>query len=331
VHFEDTVVYSRIKKTKLIEIIEKNYKIGLIKNIISLSFGVNDVYKVNCQNKSYIFRISNVLSYWEYTEDDYQTEIAFLNFMNKDHNIVNYPIAKSDGSFMGEITVPEGIRYFILFNYVDGKPLDHLTNQKAYQYGVTLAILHNKLTEFANNSKPVNRFTHNLQSLYYDPIEFIKEYGMPEDDIDFLTSLEDVIIPPIDSIRKDTKSFGLIHGDYQVRNSHYNDKEDTPIIFDFDYMSFSWRMIDIANFTSATKFFQVSTDNAFESSFLEGYNKSCQLKSEELASLRYFEIAIGISVMGQVIAKRERNSDRNVKGFLSAAVQQLRKFYDELP
>ena len=84
----------------------------------------NDHYKVIIGDTIYAARIYQFGDHLHRQESDYEFELDWLNFLTEKELPVSHPIRRKDGRFLGSVEAPEGKRYFALFSFAPGKPMD---------------------------------------------------------------------------------------------------------------------------------------------------------------------------------------------------------------
>jgi Ser/Thr protein kinase RdoA (MazF antagonist) len=263
------------------ELIER-YDIGSQINCAFFRMGMNDIYLINTENKTYYLRISMADVY---RQVDYEEETFIIDFLHQNKISVAYPIRCKNNQFVWSIKAPEGDRYAVLFIEAKNQPSqDQL--KSLYNLGCMIAQMH--LIADDNNFK-ISRLPIDLSQLIDKPLQIMKDHLINRpDDYDFLcVSMKKLRQFINDNLTTSKPFYGFCHGDLHLSN--VNIDGNLPIIFDFDSMGYGWRAHDIAVFLFNHS---LGNDKYRESnewkSFLDGYNSVRKLEEFELKAIPAF-------------------------------------------
>ncbi|MFW5795017.1 MAG: phosphotransferase enzyme family protein [Bacillota bacterium] len=263
----------RFGLTKPLEVIEGGYQ--------------NDIFFSEKSGKKIILRItdSNIRSLKQV-----EGEIEWIEYLVK-HNI---PLAKPLVSKAGnkiEVFKINNHNYFaVLFEYAKGKKLtypEYLGNVLLYeQLGEVTAKLHKASKNY--NPKRIKR--HSYYENYY--LNNINTF-IPKEKIKIHKAAKE-LINNLKELEKNETNYGLIHGDINVGNFHYDKNQIT--LFDFDECQYSWYIEDIAIQLYYTIFVFGEQDKVerdqqaklFMEHFLKGYNKILTIDKKWLDLMSLF-------------------------------------------
>lgn len=305
------VYRSILSEKSLKKIITKNFvnlNLGIFKVKI-LSIGDNDHYLVYNLSKRYILRIYRYNKHWLTKEADYLFEIKLLNFLKYSNVKAIYPIARDDGSYIGKLMAPEGIRYWSLFSYAEGNKVV-LDDKNSYLYGKEIAKFHVTTNKISFNY----RKNIDLDFLLESPVRRLNLFFQKNKGVKGI----EVLFDSYDKIKGEIKNFasdllldewGVIGGDFHECNFHKL-VTDEVILFDFDLCGYGWRAYDIAVVYWAL--FGLYLNNKaklnFKGSwqnFLRGYQEIRILSEAELKIIHSFAIVRQIWFMGSQITYKD--------------------------
>lgn len=247
----------------------------------------NDHYQIAAGGKKYVARIYQQGDPLGRQESDYQFELAWLDYLRKNGRPVSYPLARRDGSLLGSVNAPEGIRYYALFSFAEGEPMSADNPDQLHLVGREMARIHQVSNQF---STPYQRQPFGLDCLVDNSIERIKRYwgNQIDDQLDILiTSGEEakeevLALLPNDPDAAD--SWGPIGGDFHPVSIHFD--EGKPCFFNFDLCGYGWRAYDIAVFLLNTNLLHQPAELA--EAFFEGYYSVRPLSANEYEAISPF-------------------------------------------
>lgn len=285
------VARSFISADSLAEIVEKNYDLDgpvsckMFSKLLRTQD--NDHYRVNAGNDSYALRIYQNGDAIGRQESDYLFELDWLTFLHGRNLPVSYPIPRKDGSYLGKLDAPEGVRYYALFTMASGSQMSVSDEDQLYDVGVYMARIHLASNNFKSDH---HRQPIDLAYLLDEPLARINQsWGVRRSaNLDILlTSAEDARIE-IQSLLGDAPGdgdqWGVIGGDFHNISVHFNGGD--PMFFNFDLCGYGWRAYDIAAFLSNTNLLQAS--EGLSEAFFAGYYSVRPLSREEHAAVSPF-------------------------------------------
>lgn len=247
----------------------------------------NDHYLVETDNGRYVARLYQHDLHLGRTEADYQFELEWLRFLNERGVSVSHPMKRADGSYLGSVEAPEGIRYYAVFSFASGKPMSLKDVDQLYEFGAHMAKIHNVSDEFQS---AYARHPIDMKFLVDDSIERIRKFwkGSRMDDVDLLLTSANEAREEIEALLGDTTSnqlWGVIGGDFHNSNTHVNDAGQ-PTSFNFDLCGYGWRAYDIAAFLSNTRL--IHSPSEYAEAFFAGYYSERPLSPEEHQAISPF-------------------------------------------
>ena len=288
------VVRSFVAGPALAEVIDNEYDLGgkaearLFSKMLRTQD--NDHYKVIVGDTIYAARIYQFGPHLHRQESDYEYELDWLTFL-KEHDLpVSYPIQRKDGSFLGSVEAPEGKRYFALFSYAPGKPMDVFNSEQLFTMGATMAKIHITSNDY---TAPYERRVMDLDFLVDRPIarltRILSEKPHRARDLDLLISsakeAKEEILEIINNPSTTPDGWGPIGGDFHSTNTFFTD-DMSPTFFNFDLCGFGWRAYDIAAFLQNTDLINLSED--LTEDFFAGYYSVRPLSNNEHSAISPF-------------------------------------------
>ena len=233
--------------------------------------GINDTYKVKTASKTFILRLYR--HNWR-TKDEICFEIDALLHLHKKGVNVAYPITTTQGDYIVEVSLPEGLRYAILTSFIGGKELDLSTQQDTVLYAQHVAQLHLNSKGFTTDHP---RFQLDVKHLLTEPLKRIKPF-LKNDDWIFIKAYSQALSKKLQHAFSESKDLILCHGDLHGGNTH-NDSSALGS-FDFDCCAMGLRSYDLAVFKWSLAV-NKKDENIWQQ-FLESYQQQILLSPDEL-------------------------------------------------
>ncbi|MFO7679641.1 MAG: phosphotransferase [Chloroflexota bacterium] len=243
----------------------------------------NDHYKIIAGDQVYVARVYQYGEHLRRQESDYAYELDWLNFLTEQKLPVSHPIRRKDGGFLGSVEAPEGKRYFALFTYASGAPMDIFNSEQLFTMGAYMAKIHLASNEYQS---PHARQAMDLGFLVDRPIARLKRILSlkPDraDDLDLLiTSAEEARAEMVEIINNPYTTpdgWGPIGGDFHSTNTFFRN-DNAPTFFNFDLCGPGWRAYDIAAFLQNTDL--INTSETLTEAFFAGYYSERPLSPNE--------------------------------------------------
>lgn len=289
---EIRIARSFIDAGALADVVAENYDIGDSINCKMFSKLLrtqdNDHYRITTGNQKYVLRVYEQGDAMGRQESDYLFELDWLLFMKAQGLSVSSPIPRKDGSLLGSINAPEGIRYYALFTFAKGKSMSLKDQDQLYEFGINMARIHRVSKNF---SSPYQRKALDMTSLLDKPLERIRGAWGPQRAANL-----DILLASADEARNEVYAllgedpelnnefWGLVGGDFSHLSVHYDNGQ--PTFFNFDRCGASWRAYDIAAFLSNSNLLQ--TSEGYSEAFFAGYYSVRPLSREEHSAVSPF-------------------------------------------
>jgi Ser/Thr protein kinase RdoA (MazF antagonist) len=285
------VVRSFVAGPALAELINQEYDLGGVAACKLFSKMLrtqdNDHYKVTVGDRKYVVRVYQLGDHLRRQESDYEYELDWLNFLKEEGLPVSYPMPRRDGRFLGSLNAPEGQRYYALFSFAPGAPMEMDNEEQLFTLGAQMAKIHLVSNRY---QAPYERQKMDLDFLVDRPIARIKrawdnnrEFA---DDLDLLiTSAEEArqeILDIINNPEHTPDGWGPIGGDFHSTNTFFTD-DMSPTFFNFDLCGPGWRAYDIAAFLQNTDL--INTSENLTEAFFAGYYSERPLSNNEHAAI----------------------------------------------
>jgi Ser/Thr protein kinase RdoA (MazF antagonist) len=258
----------------------------------------NHTYLLTAGGVRYVLRVYRHHKHWLQRESDYLFELDWLDFLRQRNMPVSYPIRRRDGSFLGSLNAPEGLRQWAVFSFADGSI--SLDPARASIFGRSVAEIHIASNEFKS---PHERVHFDLEHLLDLPLSRIGSFigDTRREDLEFLSHLAEQLRERVQETPFPGDEYGIIGGDFHGSNHHFT--EDNRLThFDFDLCSYSWRAYDIAIFRWAA-----GRSDELWAPFLQGYQSVRKLSEAELDLIPTFVQCRRIWIMGSHTTYPEAN------------------------
>lgn len=247
----------------------------------------NDHYQVTAAGKKYVARIYQQGDPIGRQESDYQFELAWLADLRKNGLPVSYPLARRDGSLLGSVNAPEGIRYYALFSFAPGEPMAADDPDQLHQVGREMAHIHQVSNQFSTSYQ---RQPMDVEFLVDSSIQRIRRYwgNRIDEQLDILiTSGEEAkeeVLALVQNDKEAVDAWGPIGGDFHPVSTHFHDGK--PCFFNFDLCGYGWRAYDIAVFLLNSNL--LHQDPELAEAFFEGYYSVRPLSANEYEAISPF-------------------------------------------
>lgn len=275
------VIHSVLSPLALQKTLESHYAIPAIQQLDYYQAGLNDTYLITTEKCKYILRAYR--KDWR-SKSDICYEIDALNFLHENKIQVATPIKTNNNDFIVTVQAPEGLRYLVLFHYIDGKPPEYKKDykQEAKIYGQAFGKLHQTLSSFSCTH---SRFELDLDYLLKKPLKFIHPFLKHRaSDWQYLIQLSDNLTHELTQLTVSEFQMGFCHGDLNTQNVHIT--KNTLGLFDFDCCGYGYHAADIAAFNWGTRNYK-NKDKIWEY-FIQAYLTENSLSETDIKSIPIF-------------------------------------------
>jgi len=218
----------------------RNYNgLGKIVNCDLLATGIHDVYRLKTTMAQYIIKVYACNK----RKSEILEEAKLINHLSSKRFPTPALIKNSKEKQMYHTHAPEGIRYVLLFNYINGgQPIFDFSSSS--QYGKLIAKLH-AYTDHWKISSP-KKTALDIECLIDKPLYHIRQALSSREKNKILTEITEACREIIQQLPITTPSYGICHGDI-VSNGIMMRKNRLGIL-DFEWFGQGWRVYDISQF-----------------------------------------------------------------------------------
>ena len=175
------VHHSVLAADSLIDVVGDAYDLEAPITCRLFSANSNDHYLITSSTTKAMLRIYHHDHYWLTSAAHYHFELDWLDYLHQHDLPVSYPLPQRNGTLLGALMAPEGIRYYTLFSFAPGTVRYPLTVAQCHLLGKSLAQIHRASNSFIT-SHPRHHF--DLAFLLDDAIEQIRPFLHNRPDLD---------------------------------------------------------------------------------------------------------------------------------------------------
>ncbi|MBE6658484.1 MAG: hypothetical protein E7604_08575 [Ruminococcaceae bacterium] len=263
--------------------------------------GLNDIYQISTPESVYFLRIS--LRYVYHTEQ-IDEEIRLIEHLRIHGLSVVEPIPCKDGSYVAELSAPEGMRQAVLFRGIENSPQGD-ADARMKNLGILLARMHTASRTFQQHS--VRPYINDIM-LVDEPTTLLHPFLKHRpDDLDFLDKTAKTLWSSVDSLlSKSGDVTGFCHGDVQPNNFFFHGEQ--PVLFDFDCMGQGYFVYDLGVLLANLSFLDNQIDQkSLWISVLDGYQSIRSMNENEKKAIYCFAALHMLRVLAYHAKCRERN------------------------
>lgn len=228
-----------------------------------------------------------------------QAELHVIEHLHAAGIATARPLPLNNGAHLLPLTLPEGQRYLVLFEFVAHQSAFPRQPSLAHiqAYGALLAQVHSALDTL---TATLERPHWTQQQLLDDPLAAFANAIPPQAAIAAeLEAAAAVLRPHLAALPQTAPAFGLVHGDVIPSNALLR-PDGALCLIDYDLCGLGWRTMDIATFLNEAAYWQMGT--AAEDAFLAAYEAHRPLSTQERASLPVLGAARNIWALGNSAA-----------------------------
>ena len=203
---------------------------------------VNDTYLLTGTGSKFVLKIYRVNLR---SKKAIAEELRAIGHLRSKGVRVAEPIPRRDGDLITELDVPEGVRYAVIFRWVNGQEPGCSDAAHLISAGRTLAELHLASDDLSlGRARPRIDFTH----LFDHPLAVIRPTleNFPDLSERFERAVEKAMIF-VGCANNEIADWGFCHGDFDPTNMCIDG--DGVCAFDFDWCGMGWRTYDLATYT----------------------------------------------------------------------------------
>ena len=254
-----------------------------VQEIQFLTSSENRTYRIRCPHATYAMRVQRP---GYHSEAEINAELEFVDILAKHGVSIAKPLARRDGAFVSRLRGGQEDHLITLFHWVNGRhPEEHELPEVYASMGAIMGRMHS-ISERLGSQFASSRPHWGLEEIIgatavwgnWDHPSHISqnERGLV---YRFLEVFQDKLSSCTYPLRR-----GLIHADMRPTNVMISSDRITMI--DFDDCCHSWFLFDIA---AAFSFLEHRPGlTRWVNNFLEGYQTTYRLSSEDISLLPYF-------------------------------------------
>ncbi|GAB3763575.1 phosphotransferase enzyme family protein [Spirosoma pomorum] len=290
-----------------------------------LKAGISHTYLLTDDGTRYVFRLYTLD--WR-SQAEILEEIRLLDLLQK-HNIpVSYAIPDKTGSYIQEVTAPEGLRYGVLFSYADGEKLLNFSPEIHTHIGEVMGRLH----QLTHNLR-LSRETYTPDRLLVDSFVYLQQrLPADSDEMRFMQKAQAYLLQELRYADTAQLRQGVVHLDIWFDNLHI-DQNHRVTLFDFDFCGNGWLCLDVAYYIlqiHSTEKVEQERNQKIEA-FLTGYESVTPISSEEKRLLPMLGVTIYFFYLGIQCQRYENWSnvflnETHLKRFINLLVK---KYFDD--
>jgi Ser/Thr protein kinase RdoA (MazF antagonist) len=262
---------------------------------------MSDVYRLDSFDAAYILK---VYLHNRHSMSAIESEVDFLNDLRDNDIPVAGAVANNDAVYVNEIEAPEGKRYIVLFEAIEGDEPQELNLEHSRCFGRLAGSIHHYSD---NSAKKYDRWHLDEKYLIEEPLTHISPFlEHRRQDWEYLRALGNELAVELQRlVTKEKPEYGICHGDLHTGNARFA-KDGRLTLFDFDSFGYGWRAIDIGVYHVSYDWLDLSEKTRrekerFWEAFVDGYNMERPLRRNELAAaqlclpLRHLEL-MGLTI-----------------------------------
>jgi len=296
------------------ELVHRRYDLEVTDCVLVRSF-VNEVYEIRTTGRRFVFKLYH---HGGWTVDEVCWEAELVEHLVANAVPVAAVVPMSSGESAGELEAAEGLRPFLLSEFVEGdKPQKPFDDDLYRSYGRLLARFHDAGDTFRTDrfrrpfglrlslDEPMSRLLPALQE-QPDDQQLVEDLGRAARE--HLCALTD---------RMD---WGVRHGDVTMDNVHRT--VDGLVIHDFDLAHVGWRVADLSSCLATP----------FADPFLAGYLEVRPVSAADLAALPWLRVVESIENLAFHLTDKAiwRGTESIAEGWVEQGLAELRSSADRL-
>lgn len=255
--------------------------------------GSSDTYLLNTGTQKYILKIFSQRNCWPYTREHYLTELQLITFLYNNNISVSNPIENKERSYLSTINAPEYEKFLAIYSFLDGcNFIQNSSNERLYQLGRKLAILHQTAQSF--KSKIKHKRNLDLDFLLSKPKDRIFSLNNLEISDKFKKNVVNIfnkLMERANSCNLYNLQSGIIHGDMHLGNHFYKTSNKTISFFDFELSGHGFFIYDLATILWNLKLLYLGKNKSSQKAFqhvMNGYQSFGTLNKDELDNIEFF-------------------------------------------
>jgi Ser/Thr protein kinase RdoA (MazF antagonist) len=283
------VHWSLVRVDALAQALEAAYGLSQVRCQL-IKATINDSYHVWASEGRFVLRISRA---HERSADELTAELDAMTALALEEVQVAAIVPLRTGERLLLIHAPEGVRYAVLFTFMEGSQLSKTPEtDDVRRYGRTVAALHETWDE---KGLTVTRPRLDTTRLIDVPLAALAVVLTHPEQMDYLQKVTEQVRTPLLALPEIPPLFGLIHGDLIPSNTLLR-SDGTIVLLDFDFCGWGWRVYDLASYIVEIEYWGAAPTTA--EAFLQGYEEKRVLDSLERDVLPAFVVIRTIFSLG---------------------------------
>lgn len=262
--------------------------------------GICDTYRVESGKMSHFLKI---FMHDRRIETDVSEEVRLLNYLGENGVSVAMPLMKTDGSYASELNAPEGSRYAVLYEGVEGDEIGDDENH-IRAFGEMVGRFH----QCCDDMPGEYRRKHLDMEFFLDSsIESILPFMVYRiEDLTLIKKIAEYCKEQIPALLpKLHPEYGICHGDLFGGDVRITE-DGMAVIFDFDSSGCGWRALDIGVYRGSPDWMDTSDEadrirTKQQSIFLDDYSKYRSITENELRVIQLSPPVHHIFLMGHFL------------------------------
>jgi Ser/Thr protein kinase RdoA (MazF antagonist) len=286
------VAHSMFSVSALKQVLEQTFKLAKVRCQL-IKATINEVYRVWSENGSFILRIhrSNQRNLAQI-----KAELDLLGQLKAQGFEVPTAISQPNtGEKVLTFSAPEGLRFGILFTFLEGSQLSKNPATEIVQnLGQLLAQLHRLDTVFVPEFAD-NRLAIGFSEMVEESVAAFRETGLHSETVSYLEEVSRTLKLNFEQFPDSVPYRGIVHGDLIPSNILIRPDGKVQLV-DFDFCGISWHIYDIASYLRELDYWQAEPH--LVTTFLESYQQIRPLAEWELTALPVMKAATIVSAYG---------------------------------
>jgi Ser/Thr protein kinase RdoA (MazF antagonist) len=254
------------------DLARRRYDLDVAACVLLRSF-VNDVYEVHTPGRRFVLKLYR---HGGWTADEVSWEADLVEHLSANGIPVPSVVPMTSGRAVGQLAAPEGVRPFLLTEYVEGRKPEEPYDDDLYRsYGRLVAHLHTVGDTFRSDRY---RRPFGLKEILDVPLARVLAGLAHQPDDQHLAEELGVAARRRLTELADRLDSGIRHGDVTVDNVHRTDAG--LVIHDFDLACVGWRAADLSGCLATP----------FADAFLTGYTELRAVGTADLAALPWLRV-----------------------------------------
>lgn len=289
-------------------VVHGRYGLDVTECLLVRSF-VNEVYEVRTPESRFVLKLYH---HGGWTVDEVGWEAELVDHLVATGIPVPPVVPMQGGRLVGELESPEGIRPFLLSEYVEGsKPRKPFDDELYQSYGRLIGHLHEAGDTFRTDRY---RRPFDLQTTLDEPLSRVL-HALPDrpDDRRLMENLGLAARERLTQL-EDQLDRGVRHGDVTMDNVHRTDHG--LVIHDFDLAHVGWRVADLSSCLATP----------FASAFLAGYQEVRTVTPVDMDALPWLRVVESIENLAFHLTEKAvwRGTETLGEGWIEDGLTELR-------